>query len=336
MLQVHVLARVWRFKSSRRHMKKIIITEESAGERIDKFLKQEVFLNSEITRGEIIRAIRNGFVKINKLVIKPSYILKERDVLNVAMPKKAFALLRNPKIRLKIIFKDKNIIVIDKPAGLKVHPNDFSETDALANALIAKFPEILKISDGSRGSELRPGIVHRLDKDTSGLMVVARNQKAFDELKKLFQEKNVRKTYLAIVRGKMPQRHGVIEKPLARSSNYKKQVIANRKTKTKVREAITEFKVLGEFADHSLVEVRPKTGRTHQIRIHFSSIGNPVAGDKTYGLKFGGFENKPVRQMLHAQKLEFELFGETYSFLSELPKDFHQYLESLDEMVIKR
>jgi len=293
-----------------------------SGQRIDLFLKEGVFFSSEMTRGEIIRNIKNGNILVNEKKIKPSYILKIKDKIKINIPKKAKKLIANRNIFLKIIFKDKNIIVINKPAGLKVHPNAFEERNTLANGLVCKFPEIENVNDKSLGSELRPGIVHRLDKDTSGIMVVARNQKVFDELKNLFQARKVIKKYLTIVHGHLKNKNGVIEKALAKASNYKKQIIAGKKTRTKVRPAITEYNVIKEFNGFSLLEVKPKTGRTHQIRIHLASIGHPVIGDKIYSKKVYDKDIKLGRQLLHAKELEFELFGEKYRFESELPKEF--------------
>ena len=315
-------------------VKKIIITKENSGQRIDKFLAVELF---SYTRGEIIRMIKNGEIKVNGKNIKPSYALKERDKISVKRKTKSEKLIPNDNIEVKIIYKDENIIVVDKPAGIKVHPSSFEEDDTLVNFLIAKFPEIKNVSDGSPGSDLRSGIAHRLDKDTSGIMIVARNQKAFSELKRLFQERKIEKKYLALVFGKLKDKKGIIIKPIARAGNYKKQVIAGRKTKTKIREAVTEYKVIKEFDNYSLVEVVPKTGRMHQIRVHFFSLGNPIVGDKIYKLKskVQPFSSSRLilnakRQLLHSESIKFELKGNKYSFQSEIPDDFINFLRNLD------
>lgn len=315
--------------------KSISITEIKAGKRIDKFLQKEVFLNLGVTRGEIIRMIKGGEINVNGKNSKPSYLLKEGDEVSVPSLRlspggREGFIIPNPDIKIEIIYQDENIIVVDKPAGLKVHPSGFAEKDTLVNFLVAKFPEMEKIGDGSLCSELRPGIVHRLDQDTSGVMVVARNQKSFDELKKLFQERKVLKKYAALVHGKLEAKKGVIEKSLAKSTNYKKQVIAGQKTKTKVRAAVTEYEVIQEYKDYSLVEAVPKTGRTHQIRIHLFSLGNPVVGDDLYALKKFAKTKKNNRHLLHARQLEFKLGTKKYSFQSELPEDFSQILSSLD------
>lgn len=315
-------------------MKKIIITQENSGQRIDRFLAAELFSYS---RGEIIRNIKDGNILVGGKKIKPSYILKVSDEISVQFAINSTQLIRNSGLKIKIIHQDEHIIVVDKPAGLKVHPSDFSENNTLVNFLIAHFPEIKNINDpstgsgqaSSAGSEFRPGIVHRLDKDTSGVMVVARNQKTFGELKNLFKNRKIEKKYLAVVYGKLEKKKGVIDSPLARAENYKKQVIAGQKTKTKIRPAITEYNVVQEFANHSLLEAYPKTGRMHQIRIHLTSIGHPIVGDKTYMLKKYKIINMVKRQMLHAETLKFTLFEQDYSFQAPVPNDMANLINNL-------
>lgn len=286
-----------------------------------------------MTRGEIIRHINSGKVLVNGGRTKPSHMIKKNDEITVDIKKEDKKLIPNKKVKLEIIYSDKNIIVINKPAGLKVHPSTSSrqapENCTLVNGLLFRFPEIKNITDGSKDSELRPGIVHRLDRDTSGVMVVARNQAAFDELKKLFQNREVKKEYLAVVFGKFKNKKGVIEKPIARSKSYKKQTIAGARTRTKIRLAVTEYEVLKEYADYSLVAARPKTGRTHQIRVHLSSLGHPIVGDEKYNLKKFKIHAKPDRQLLHAKKIRFSLLGKEYSFQAPLTDDFTKFLEGL-------
>jgi 23S rRNA pseudouridine1911/1915/1917 synthase len=309
-------------------MKKIIIKEENKNKRLDKFLAKEFFSYS---RGEIASQIKIGKVLLNKKIVKPSYVLKINDNIEIFFPEKIItALLSNSAVKLRIIHQDKNIIVVEKPAGISVHPaskND--EKNTLVNGLIAKFPEIIGVGDNLPESNLRPGIVHRLDKETSGVIVIARNQKAFDQLKNLFKNREVEKKYLALVLGKMPNKKGVIEKPLAKSSDYKKQVIANRRTRTKIKNAITEYTVLREFRDCSLLEISPKTGRTHQIRIHLASVGHPVVGDKLY--KSQEVSNLFPRHLLHASEISFSLFGKKHSYKSPIPKDFKEFLAQLEK-----
>lgn len=307
-------------------MKKIIIQKNNSGIRIDKFLKEEVFFNDKITRGEIIRQIKIGNILLNGKKIKPSYILKIGDEVIINIPKKNTELVPNKNIKLEIIFQDKNFIIINKPAGMQVHPSNKNETDTLVNGLICKFPEIKTVGDDPK---IRPGIVHRLDKDTSGVMVIARNQEAFNKLKDKFKNREITKTYWALVYGKLENKSGIINKPIARAGNYKKQTIASAKTKTKIRPAVTEYKILKEFENYSLIEAIPKTGRMHQIRIHLASIGHPVIGDEKYILKNISANENTVRQMLHAKNIEFKLNGKKYKFEAELPADFSGLINSL-------
>ncbi len=321
-------------------MKKIIVKNEDSGQRIDKFLAREFF---SCSRGEIIKNIKSGHILVNARKIKPGYFLKAGDeiILNVEFKKESLA--ANSGIKPDIVFQNPDFLIINKPAGLQVHPDSNEKKRTLVNGLIHKFPEIIDVHDDSPGSELRPGIVHRLDKDTSGIMVVARNNEALRELKKLFQERKIAKKYLALIYGHLKETRGEIKKALARSGNYRKQIIAGAKTRTKIRPAVTRYRVLKEIGSCTLMEVLPITGRTHQIRIHFASIRMPVVGDKLYcpkdlrkkmpalSLSRGNTEKSLLkRHLLHAQELKFVLFGEKYAFRAGLPEDFQTFLRSLD------
>ncbi|EKE19731.1 MAG: hypothetical protein ACD_8C00118G0003 [uncultured bacterium] len=309
-------------------MEKIIITEKDAGERIDRFLAREFFLYS---RADIIKRIKKGDVLVNNKEIKPSYSLEEGNAVmleNFSREEEDKSLFVNNDILLEVVFENDDMVVINKQAGLQVHPSFNEKKDTLVNALLAKYPEILDVHDESVGAENRPGIVHRLDKDTSGLIVVARNGKAFNALKANFKNREVEKKYLAITKGIFKEKEGVIEKAIAKSSSYRKQVIARNNTKTIIREAVTNFRVVEECGDYSMVEVLPKTGRTHQIRIHLASIGHPIVGDVVYGdnEKTGISKENIGRQLLHAQKLNFELFGKKYEFFAPMPADFERFV----------
>ncbi|NTW26858.1 MAG: RluA family pseudouridine synthase [Candidatus Moranbacteria bacterium] len=312
-------------------MEKIIIEQKDAGLRIDRFLAKEFFLYS---RANIIKRIKNGEVLVNNKPIKPSYILEENNAVmlkNFSREAEDQSLAGNTDIVLNVIFENEDMLVIDKQAGLQVHPSFNEKKNTLVNALISRYPEILNVHDGSVGAELRPGIVHRLDRDTSGLLVIARNMEAFNALKENFKNRHVEKEYLAIAEGKFKEKEGVIEKAIAKSATHRKQIIARHNTKTVIRTAETNFKVLEEFENYSLVELKPKTGRTHQLRIHLSSIGHPIVGDGVYGddKKVEMAENLPQRQLLHARKLRFELFGRQYDFAAPLPLDFEQFLAKI-------
>jgi len=229
----------------------------------------------------------------------------------------------NSSIKLKIVFENKDIIVIDKPAGLTVHPIKPEQDDTLVNGLIAAYPEIKNVGDDA----LRPGIVHRLDKDTSGLMVVAKNNSAFECLKKQFAERKVIKKYLALVIRKVKDKKGIITKAisLSRKDHRKRSALLDDKAK----KAWTEYQVLKSFKDYTLLEVKPKTGRTHQIRVHLASIGHPIAGDKQYRFKRQPWPENLNRQFLHAAYLKFQLpDGKMMEFKSELPKDLEEVIET--------
>ena len=305
------------------------INEKGSGGRIDKFLAGEFFSYS---RGEIAQFIKDGYVTVNKCKVEPKYVLKNGDIIETDFPEKNQELFPNHSMKLDIIYSDVNIIVVNKPAGVQVHPSHTEKENTLVNALIVKFPEIAFVGDGSPFSNIRPGVVHRLDKDTSGVMVFARNQGAFNALKAEFKARKVMKRYIAIAHGILDSKHGIVHKGLAKSSNYKKQVIANEKTKTTVREAITEYRVIKETGEYSLVEALPKTGRMHQIRVHLAYLGHPIAGDQVYGKRQLAPDSKSInaeRQMLHASRVEFQLFGKDFSFSVPLSEDFARCWEVL-------
>jgi 23S rRNA pseudouridine1911/1915/1917 synthase len=308
-------------------MKLIKTTQNNIGIRIDKFLAQEFF---SLSRGEIIKNIKEGRILVNGEIIKPSYHLKENDEIKSTISFEREEIVANGKIKLNLIHSDENIIVLNKPAGIQVHPDNNEKENTLVNALISKFPEIKDVHDDSLGAFLRPGIVHRLDKDTSGIIVIARNKKSFDELKNLFKERKIKKKYLALVYGQVKDKKGIITKPIARAGSYKKQVIAGFKTKTKIRGAVTQYKLVKRFDNYSLLEAHPLTGRMHQLRIHFFSIGHPIVGDKIYRIKSMKNKDSSARQLLHAKEINFTLFGEKFKFSVPLPEDFNSFLKNID------
>jgi len=310
-------------------IKKIIVTSEKASNRIDKFLMEEVFLNLDKTRGEIIRYIKSGNILVDSKIVKPSYILKEGEEIKINIKKEKAEVIPNKNIKLGIIYQDKNIVVVNKPAGISVHPNDVEKENTLVNALVASFPEIKNINDGSVGGWMRPGIVHRLDKDTSGAIVVAKNKKTFTEFKRKFAQREIEKNYVAVVYGHLEKNSGVVDAPIARSASFKKQKIAHGKIKGTSRPAVTEYKLLKRYGDFDFVEALPKTGRMHQIRVHLAYLGNPIVGDAKYKRKNLTKPGGVTRQLLHAQKLKFELFGKEFSFQAPLPVDFQHFLDEI-------
>ncbi|MFH1671547.1 MAG: RluA family pseudouridine synthase [Candidatus Portnoybacteria bacterium] len=227
-------------------------------------------------------------------------------------------------MKIKIVYQDKDILVIEKPANLTVHPAKERQENTLADQLVNLFPEIKGVGE----DPLRPGIVHRLDKDTSGLMVIAKNNQVFNFLKEQFAQRKVVKRYLALVFGKVKDKKGTITKSISLSNkdHRKRSALLDEKSKP----AWTEYNVLESFSDYSLLEVKIKTGRTHQIRIHLASIGHPVVGDKQYKFKRQTPPRDLDRQFLHASYLKFKLpNGKMMEFKSELPDDLKEVLESI-------
>lgn len=249
---------------------------------------------------------------------------------------------------MKIIFQNQDFIIIDKPAGIAVHSGvgiypvkslkegscqsgifNRAGEKTLVDFLVEKFPEIRNVGDDKI---IRPGIVHRLDKETSGVMVVARNQKTFEYFKNLFKNREIEKKYLALVHGRLKNKEGKIEGEMGRSKrDFRKQSFVRGKVEVrKERYSLTYYKVMKEFGDYSLLEVFPKTGRTHQIRVHLHSIGHPVAGDKKYTFKEHKKKDFP-RMFLHASEISFvDREGKKRKFVSSPPKEMKEHLGGVD------
>lgn len=291
-------------------------------ERLDKFLAGEI---PDVSRVRIQKAIRNGQITVNsKQISEKDFILSAGDT--VKLPEFEQQKLKAISYKLIVVFENEDLAVIDKPAGLMVHPAAGKKADTLAAALLTRFPGIEKVGDAHR-----PGIVHRLDEDTSGLLVIAKTPEAYEYLKKLFKERDdVEKEYLALVHGKMEQLHGLIDAPIGKSPTGQKMRVGTGKS------AATEYSVLTEgergVDRYSLLVVKLHTGRTHQIRVHLAHIGHPVAGDKIYGGKFKQTDARFVpRQFLHAYKLKLKLPDGTWlELVSELPPDLKSVLRRLD------
>ncbi|KKU18975.1 MAG: Pseudouridine synthase [Parcubacteria group bacterium GW2011_GWA1_47_11] len=223
----------------------------------------------------------------------------------------------------EIVFKNNDLVVLNKPAGLLMH-SDGKGRDTLANWLVVNFPEVVSVGDKP---EERPGIVHRLDKDTSGIVLIPRNQHYFEYLKNLFATGNIKKTYLAIVRGVLKEKEGTIDAPISLKAGTTKRTIHGGKM---TKSAITKYKVSKELNGASLIEVFPKTGRTHQVRVHMASIGHPVLGDTLYGSKKN--EEGAPRQMLHAHSIELEIEpGKAMKLMADPPSDFETFLRKLEK-----
>jgi len=285
-------------------------------ERLDKFLASQV----DVSRSRIQKAIKDGLVLVNsQRIIETDFKVKEND--KVELPEFEEKKLEAVNLKLKVVYENNDLAVIDKPAGLMVHPAAGRDDATLANALLEKFPEIKDVGDPHR-----PGIVHRLDEDTSGLLLITKTQEAFDYYKNLFMSRKIEKEYLALVHG-TPKLHGIIDEPIGKTSTHQKMKVGVGK------DAKTEYKLLqsdssGQF---SLLQVKLHTGRTHQIRVHLSHIGHPILGDQLYGGDFKQSDKDIInRQFLHAHRLKFKLMdGTSIELFSELASELTQVLNKL-------
>lgn len=321
---------LWRFESSPGHfMEKNFTVKEEAGKRLDKFLVEEFFSYS---RGEINRFIKEGRVLVNGKPAKPSRVLAEGEVIQTKgfAAQKSSRIAPDEKVVVEIVFENEDFVVLNKSAGISVHPKEVEQKGTVANWLVAKYGDaIYQVNDGSALSYLRPGIVHRLDKDTSGVMVVALNRETLEKFKELFAARKVQKEYLAITKGLFAKKEGIIDKLLARKAGERKQVVAKNNTKTKVRGAITEYKVLKQEGEWAVVLAKPRTGRMHQIRVHLADLGHPIIGDKLYG-NLQGATVPAQRQLLHAWRISFEFKGQKYAFSAPIPADMVGLVGNID------
>jgi len=291
-------------------------------DRIDKFLSQKLSLS----RAFIQKQIKSGEITVNAEKVNAHYLPSIGDEIEIAKTEQEKPrILPNNDIALDIIDEANNYIVINKQSGLAAHPALGVMGTTLADVLVAEYPEISNVGDDA----LRPGIVHRLDRDVSGLMIVARTQKMFENLKKQFQERTVHKEYTALVHGIIKEENGMIDTPIGRSLTKDGKMAAHTQETENDREAKTEFEVLERIKNYTLLKIKIHTGRTHQIRVHLNSIGHPIVGDGLYA-------NKRIKQpdlnrlFLHASKLKFDdLNGEHKEYESNLPKELKQFYESL-------
>jgi 23S rRNA pseudouridine1911/1915/1917 synthase len=227
-------------------------------------------------------------------------------------------------VTLDILFEDEEVLFVNKPAGLLTHAVREGDV-SLTEGLLRHCPQIAQVG----GDILRPGIVHRLDRGTSGVLVIAKTEPAFIELKRLFEAREIEKTYFAVVEGHLSQVSGSIDFPITRIPHSEKRSIRRATSDTEARSALTFFQLLKRFEKHDFVEVKPKTGRTHQIRIHFSALQHPIVGDRLYGFRRQSGLPLASRPMLHAGRLVLSLFGKVYDMEAPLPSDFTELLGSL-------
>jgi len=292
-----------------------VLVADIGSVRLDKFVGDRC---AELSRTHASQLIDDGFITVNGKAAKPSLKLVPGDRVNITIPPETPSALAAENISLKIIYEDTDLLVIDKPAGLAVHPAPGTPSHTLVNAILHYLPGIAADADS-----LRPGIVHRLDKDTSGLILVAKNRVAQAYLSDQFKSRTVSKSYLVLVKGKLTPEKGIIEADIGRDPHHRQRmaVVADG------REARTDYRVVKYYGNYTLLEIKPETGRTHQIRVHLSAIGFPVVGDAIYGFKTPHLS----RQFLHAHKLRFKLpsTGEFVEFESPLPEDLEQALTEI-------
>lgn len=299
---------------------KLRFTTSSQGGRLDVTLVTQV---PHFSRNRLQQLIRTGYVKVNdEVVTKPGFRLDGGESVEVIIPAPIPSTLRAESIPLDVVFENKDIILINKPAGMVVHPSAGHASGTLVHAALAHAPDIMGV-----GGEKRPGVVHRLDKDTSGLILLAKNDTAHNNLQVQFKNREVGKVYLALVERQPPTSSGRIEAPIGRDPGHRKKMKVLPPGRG--REAISIFYTLESFSQHTLLEVKPKTGRTHQIRVHLAFLGCPVVGDRDYG------QRKPTlpvdRMFLHAAALTFTLPGDDQarSFEAPLPSELEMVLDQL-------
>jgi len=289
-----------------------------AGIRLDIFLSHRI---KELTRSQLQKKMGLNQAKVCGIPRKSSFRLSEGDLVefDFQSPEKTAILPEN--ISLKILYEDDHVIVLEKPPGMVVHPGAGGRSETLVNALLYHFPGIGKV-----GPAERPGIVHRLDKETSGLMVVARSEKAYVELQRQFKQRLVEKIYLGLVWGKIAKQKGTISWAVGRHAKHGERMSVKTK---KPRSAETHFEVVRRYQGYTFLEIKPVTGRTHQIRVHLAASGHPIVGDLRYGKK--KVKKSYPRLFLHAFRLGFlhPESQERMDFLSPLPDDLEKFLERL-------
>jgi pseudouridine synthase, rluA family len=321
------MTKVKKIKKQRVKMEKenkitVMVTFDEINERMDSFLSRK----TDFTRSRIQQLIKNGDITVNgknaknNKKIKSSYKIEENDRIEIFIPETEQAEIIPENIKIDIIYEDEDIAVINKNAGLVVHPAQGHYSGTLVNAILYHIKDLSGIN-----GEIRPGIVHRLDKDTSGLIVIAKNDKAHINLAKMFQEKKIKKTYLAILKGKLTKEKGRIVTQIGRDTDDRKKMTVI-KGNDRGKEAITNYNVICSNELFTLVKVYIETGRTHQIRVHMKYMGYPILGDMVYGRK-----DSEKRQMLHAYKLEFlhPVTEKPMKFISEIPEDFRKALKNI-------
>lgn len=300
-------------------MKKEIVVESEEQKRIDAFISEK----TEYSRTAVQRLIEENRITVNEKKEKASYKVQKGDIIEIEEEPAKEIELKAQDIPLQILYEDSDIIVVNKPKGMVVHPANGNPDGTLVNAIMS----ICKDSLSGIGGEIRPGIVHRLDKNTSGAIIIAKNDKAHINLSEQLKNHQIKKTYIALVRGIVKENNATINMPIARSKKDRKKMDVDKNGK----EAITHFKVLKRFSDCTLLEINIETGRTHQIRVHLSHIGYPIIGDDVYsnGKNKWNIEG----QCLHAKSLDFKhpITGKSMHIEAPIPEYFEKIIEEIDK-----
>ena len=309
-------------------LREITVEQNVDNKRLDKFISE---MEEDLSRTTIQRLIEEEKVLVNEQKVKTSYKPISGDKIRIIVEQRPKLELKAQKIPVQIMYEDKDIVVVNKPKGMVVHPANGNYDGTLVNALLGMYEDKSDWSFSEDEENFRPGIVHRLDKDTSGLLIVAKNDVALMKMSKEIQERKVTKKYIALVKGNVPDDEATIDLPIARSTKDRKKMAVDEKGKN----AFTYFKVLKRYDRYTLLELKIATGRTHQIRVHMSYIGHPVVGDEVYSNGKNEFEVKG--QMLHAWKLEFihPITGEKINLEAPVPDYFKEILEKLNDREIK-
>jgi 23S rRNA pseudouridine1911/1915/1917 synthase len=300
------------------------VTSASGGERLDAFISA----HSGLTRSYVQKLIKDGMVTINNQKEKVSYRVKNDDTVELELPDAPENLLIPENIPIDIIWEDEYILVVNKPPDMVMYPGLSHNSGTLMNAVVHLCDKLSSV-----GAPIRPGVVHRLDKDTSGLIIIAKDDTAHHNLVNQFKAREVEKHYLSLLYGNLKADSGEIKTLIGRSASSRKKMSAKPR---RGKEAITRYEVIKRFKSATLVKVRIITGRTHQIRVHFASIGNPVLGDRTYGRKTAvvlGQETISLpRQMLHAYslKLKHPADGRLLEFIAPVPSDMERAIKELE------
>lgn len=302
--------------------RKIHLQADRSAPRLDHYLAQEF---PDLSRSQLKKLIQQHKILIADRPVKPNSAVQPGDLITLELPATQAEAPIQENIPLNIIFEDADLVVVNKPAGLVVHPAQGHKTGTLVNALLARYPDLAELAKQSAAAATRPGIVHRLDQDTSGLIVIARTLQALHHLQQQFKARTVEKIYLALVHGYPEAPEGVIDVPLGRDPRHRQKFAARPDGKP----ARTRFRVLEAFAEYSLLEIGLETGRTHQIRVHLAWLGCPVVGDTVYGRRRNRLGLK--RHFLHAWRLCFQhpRTAEPLQFEAPLDETLQQILDKL-------